>query len=326
MKSFSQLLTEAPIADDDFEKYSETPKDESGVYKKDLTLHTSRLFGKKYEEIGNGSSRVVVQCDVPVKLFNKEHRLQHKLNKAGYVKTAIKIAKNPEGIQQNTAELKFWKELQHLPFGKYLCPVLDWSGNPVYKNNSQYTLDINTYEIDINMDGDLKGALWIQMPFVEPAEYNIEKFMDAFNRTFGPINLPVDELDLVELDIEDDEDMDEQGLQTLMCLLNPTEFPTMHQKIVAMRDELFDAGEISEEQEQAMTDLITLRSQFHMCDFGHVLNWGLLKGRPVILDYGYNEETAMIYQYTENVDFGVYVDHDGTIRIKYAEEEPNYNK
>ena len=332
MKSFSQMLNETPISDDDFAKYSETGKDADGKYNAELTTSPiKKHMEKKFETIGFGSSRVVFQCSVPVRLFTKNHRKQFRINKAGFTQTAIKLATNPEGIQQNTAELKFWNELQHLRYAKYLCPVLDWSGNPLYKNNSQYTLDIDKYKLDVNFpEGDLKGALWVQMPLVQSGEENIEEFMDAFDRVFGSIHLPTSEWDLKELEIDDPSDLagwdDEQGIQNLMCIIAPDIFPTMAAKIMKRRRELFDIGVISEEQEQAMQDLVELRTMWHMSDFGHTANWGLLKGNPVILDYGYNEETALIYHNREDVNFDVYVEPSGDVRIAYAEKEKNFNK
>lgn len=319
MKSFIQFISEAPIADDNFAQYSETPRTKSGGFAKRYSpKYFQDLFKSNFKTVGTGSSRIAFVTDVPIKMFSDSH--QEILGGGEHVRTVLKLATNNKGVQQNTAEIQIWDELKYDDYAEYLCPVLDWSGNPKYSNNSQYVLDLNNYNTDINFEGDLKGAFWIQMPWAEPAHKNPKKFLHLFYEKFGPIDF-------------DDPTMGytadpEYALENLHCLLKPKTYRYTYDRIVREREKMLNNGTLSGEQFDALYGLIDMATAYELLDIAHYDNWGIYNNQPVIIDYGYNKSTNMIYYRKDSVDFNVYVDSSGSVRIRYKEKEneQGYNR
>jgi hypothetical protein len=254
------------------------------------------------------------RCDVPVKMFSDTHQDMLELGNGDITRTVLKVATNNKGVQQNTSELLTWDELKFQEYAQYLCPILDWSGNPKYSNNSQYVLDINNYNIDINFAGDLKGAFWVQMPLCKPANLFRQEFMDLFHKKFGPI------------DFDDPNPTmggykaDPMSLENIHCLLRRKTFQYTYDRIVTEREKMLDAGTLSWDQFDALFGLIDMGVHHGIADIAHFVNWGILNGQPVILDYGYDKKTDLIYNGKTKVIFNVYVDDDGSVRIKYKEK------
>lgn len=283
MKTFLQFITEMPLPLDTLE----FPKTKKGDFiskypAKQMKDHLANSF----QALGKGSSRIGFDCPVSVELFHYDDRRTFELGD-GNVDTVIKLALNPKGIFQNTVEVEQWINLEGSNFKQFLCPIFDWSGNPKYNNDKQYVLDCGSFNVDIN--ADYNGAYWIQMAKCIPASKSKKLFLKVLTEKFGKLDL-----NLLHQFI------DKRDGNNKLCNF--------------MKDR--DTDEF-EEQNYNLYDFIEMCTRYDIGDIRTFANWGIYKNQPVLIDYGYNDKTKQIYWDKGNINFLVFINNTGEIKIRF---------
>ena len=290
MKSLRQLFLEMPLPID----MKELPKTKKGDFvSKYSPKQVKDHIANSFQALGKGSSRIGFNCPTSVELFHHDDRRKHELGD-GNVDTVIKLALNQKGIFQNTVEIEHWINMEGSYGEQFLCPIFDWSGNPKYNNDSQYVLDCGTFDVDIN--SDYNGAYWIQMAKAIPASKNKKMFLKALKETFGEL-------------------LNKKSYGNELAMLSTLIFSSYN------RNEFKHNESTTKEQKQNLSDFLEMCSLYKIGDIGTFANWGIYKGKPVLIDYGFNDQTRQIYWDKQNINFLVFINKDGEVKIRFQQKE-----
>jgi hypothetical protein len=134
------------------------------------------LYG--LDVLASGSGRVVLTLRVSASDFTADGQKvlrDYGIDNLGTVKTVIKLATNPNGVAQNSSEIRAWEDTK----SRLFVPVLDHSA-------------LNNREASVAVDGDPvppQYSNWIQT--LEAAPFKTEKeWRDALEEFFGiPIHI-----------------------------------------------------------------------------------------------------------------------------------------
>lgn len=279
-----QMLIEMPLPKD-MEPNALDSK--AGKYSK---AQPEKELEKHGTKVGKGSSRVAYRVHVEPEQFedNGHHELPM-IN--GKVDTVIKLALNPKGIAQNHQELLTYEQYSHNGF---LLPIIDSS----YEHKSK---------IVVNNDPHDTYSNWIQMPFVETTKSK-KTFDQYFTKYFG---------DLI-------------GFFTSKQRSPYTQFNFEILGQHRAADTLFRIRETDDRQLQRyftnqqldnINSLLELvDAGLELGDLGRTANWGIYKGKPVIIDYGFDSETKGLYSGAIKAE--AFVDRKGYIRLNTVRQAP----
>jgi hypothetical protein len=183
-----RALLETPI-DDGAEMH--TTKSWFSSHTKMDFKKTTKSFSKTYQVLGKGSSRIAFSAPMNIDVF-KADDLTNVSQKDGKADTVIKLAFNEKGLAQNIEELKLWHLAKQLGHETLLCPIIDWAGNPAYKNDTKYVIDGQNFAAK---NGDKKAPFWIQLAAVKQLTSDAQ-LSKLFEDEFG---FSIEELRLLAL-------------------------------------------------------------------------------------------------------------------------------
>lgn len=278
MKSFKSFLLEMPLPKD-VESTALNPK--SGAYSKAKPERELSTFGTK---VGKGSSRVAYRVHVEKEQFDND--TSHlPTTPSGKVDTVIKLALNPKGIAQNEQELQTYND-----YGDFdiLLPILDSSK----QHKTKITLMQGEQPIETVSN-------WIQMPYVEQLKSPVQ-FDRLFTKYFG---------DWIGFFNDHNRKTGEKyNFKLLESFL-------FRDKVSMLQELDVDNYHIKEDQYDNISALLDLAHDgLELGDLGRLANWGIYKGHPVILDYGFDKKsTTGLYQGATQAS--AYVDKNGNIRL-----------
>jgi len=304
--TFKQFLKEDPLPFDqeDIDILNTTGRDARGNLKLSFSDMKRKFLDKFGTQIARGSSRIVFQIDVPIEMF-MEYTLTDLQIAEGQTTqpTVIKLAMNSKGIQQNIAEKQVWHEVErsYEDVKQYFCPILDWAGNPEYKNNYQYSIDFDHY---ISQESQL-GLTWLQMPLAQKvSKAKLEKIME---QEFGPNShdqrINKRSFDLYKFTRRDKKRNYYSGND---------------------REKLYNDGFITDEQYDRYNEFLDFVERVDVDDFVQAANWGILNGKPVLLDYGYDNTTSQIYWDKKDFSHTIHLDKDGRIVSTVRKKQRRY--
>lgn len=263
MKSFIKYLTEMPLPKD-VEPTSLEPK--SGKYSKASTEKVLSSFGKK---VGKGSSRVAYRVHVEKEQFGDEGHEGLPETPSGKIDTVIKLATNPNGIAQNEEEIEVDRDYGSNGF---ILPIIDSSK----KHKRKLLIQQGSGKPEFFDDSK---SYWVQMPYVEtfkePSKLDIYilKYFGDIKGYLKSIKKPP----FFKFNFQFFNSMNQDKLQHFIEDLQPNDF-------------------ISEQQLENLHELLELSyAGFNFGDLGRIVNWGVYRGKPVILDYGFSENTVGLY-------------------------------
>lgn len=290
IKSFLQFLIEMPLPKD-MEPDALVPA--AGKYSSIKPSMQIRKHGG--EKIGEGSSRVAYQIKVEKSQFKNKQALS-KVDVAGeFANTVIKVAMNSKGIAQNEEEVKVFNKFKSNPL---LLPIIDTSSK---------------HRINILLSGE-KGTKksvsnWIQMPVAEQWK-DENAFSKDFEAYFGNL--------LGALQKKHPKTYDPKYYGTSTDTLEMKNLVYLEM----LSDDYGDPAEedvskfINEEQMKNFRYFLQLaKAGLNIYDLKRSDNWGKYKGRPVILDYGFNRKTTDLYNGRKNAT--ATVDDQGNIVLNY---------
>ena len=237
-------------------------------------------FKKRFPIIGQGSSRVVFSAPIDISWL-KADDIEKVGNKQTGIKTAIKLAKNAKGLFQNAEELRIYEIAKHMNKERFLCPIIDWAGNPAYKNDIVYTIS-SGHDFEAK-NGSRKAPFWLQMPqVITPSAYTFKKF---FSKQFG-FN---PEFSLTEYNYMSSDEAHAE----------------MAADVYAQACDQFSS---TKEQEDEFADFLSLANAVFgtgIVDMNNPANWGILDGKLVIIDFGYSEDVQDTYSGHVNMETAV---------------------
>lgn len=288
MKSFVEFLTEMPLPKD-VDPTSLEPK--VGKYTKASAEKVLTSFGEK---VGKGSSRTAYRVHVEKEQFGDEGHVGLPETPEGKVDTVIKLATNPKGIAQNEEELEVFRDYGHNGF---LLPIIDSSKQHKRK------LIIQQGSGKPEFFDDSKSN-WIQMPYVqtfkEPSKFDIYflKYFGDFKGYFKSIKKSIS----FKFNFQFFNSINQDKLQEFFEDLQPNDY-------------------ISEQQLENIHELLELSyAGLKFRDLGRLVNWGIYKGKPVILDYGFSQNTVGLYNGAQQAS--AYVDKNKNIILNIRKVPP----
>ena len=263
----------------------------SGNYSK---AKPEKALGEYGTKVGKGSSRVAYRVHVEKEQFHNDTS-ELPQTPSGKIDTVIKLALNGKGISQNKQEIDTFHD-----FGEYefLLPIIDSSE----QHKKRIIIDQGGSREDHNEES---VSNWIQMPFVEQIK-GPKQFDKIFERYFGNL---VDALKSIGENIYVD---------------NSFQVFNEHPYIIDWLGKLEESEYINEDQWSRLQGLIELG--YHglgLGDLTRTANWGVYKGRPVLLDYGFDNITIGLYQGASKAE--AYVDGKGNIRLHITKLAPRRN-
>lgn len=286
MKTFKQFLNEMALP------LGKSPSEffpPPGNYKAKDVLDSFLSIGKK---IGKGSSRIAIKVDVESSQFTSPLPLSIKENSSGMISTVFKIALNSKGISQNQSEIRAFNKLKDS--FDLILPVLDYSS----KNHSS----------PLNLGGELYSH-WVQFPLASPlsnSKKGLEVLDSFFIKLFGNL----------------------AALKTKEDHFRFTSPVTGKKKQFGF--EIFDSNSFIKEfskvkpQDGIITEqqINNLKSLYNFCrvtgisptDFSNPENWGIIGDKIYILDYGFDQATATLYN-NSKVKIKMMVSSDGQISL-----------
>lgn len=228
-------------------------------------------FKKKFDLIASGSSRIAFAAPIDVGWL-KENDI-NKVNVVnGTAHTVIKLAKNSKGLFQNGEEMRIYEMAKRMGKERFLCPIIDWAGNPAYKNDIVYT--ISGAEDFEAKNGQRKVPFWIQFAMVNSVSE--KAFKKLFNKQFGF----VPEYSFTEYNYMNDS----------------------NEEAVKQAGDVYasacDKYHPTEEQEDNFADLLSLANAVFgtgIADLNNEENWGTIDGNLVIIDYGFSQDVQDLY-------------------------------
>lgn len=170
-------LLEAPI--DDGAELHTSKSWFSSTTKMDFKK-TAKAFSTTYQMLGKGSSRIAFTAPMDISIF-KEADLKNVSQQNGKANTVIKLAYNEKGLAQNIEELRMWHNASQKGHQDLLCPIIDWAGNPAYKNDVDYVIDGVNFRAK---NGDKKAPFWIQLAQTKQLMSD-QQLSDLFEDEFG---------------------------------------------------------------------------------------------------------------------------------------------
>lgn len=308
--TFKQFLKEDPLPFDqeDIDILNTTGRDARGNLKLSFSDMKRKFLDKFGTQIARGSSRIVFQIDVPIEMF-MEYTLTDLQIAEGQTTqpTVIKLAMNAKGIQQNIAEKQVWHEVErsYEDVKQYFCPILDWAGNPEYKNNYQYSIDFDHY---ISQESQL-GLTWLQMPLAQ--KVSKAKLEKIFEKEFGPNTY---------------EKFTGEYASKSNAYFSLYNFTRRDKNRVRYdkREDLYSDGFITDEQYDRYNEFLDFVERVDIDDFRQAANWGILNGKPVLLDYGYDNTTSQIYWDKKDFSHTIHLDRDGRIVSTVRKKQRRY--
>jgi len=228
-------------------------------------------FTKYYQAIGKGSARVAFLAPMHISAFKAEDAEHLSVSDSGSADTVIKLAINAKGLLQNSHEMRVWNDAQSLNYERFLAPIIDWSGNPKYNNDTKYTI---AYEMDYEAEnGHTKAPFWIQFPKAEILKTK-KQFNEAFKTTFGF------ELGRLEVDFFNTFAKDNYARRAARQAL----------------DDIWEKNDTPEEMRDEFSSFLDMCKSLNL-KLGDVRpnNVGLINGKMVLIDYGYTEGVQKFY-------------------------------
>jgi hypothetical protein len=268
MKTFETYLGESPLPPRQTETY--LPLFQSLTFSDLIRVFTAH-FGKP---IGNGSSRSVYHVKMDADEFNKDMKEELGLDATykGEVDTVFKVAKNAKGVVQNKKEADVYRDARVLHYHRWLCPIIDCS---------KQILNLKDSEIE-NLDWE-EGMMFVQAGKCDKLKSE-KQLSDILLKVFGPNN----EITKGVADVVTGYNFTLHNLATLVNNKVKSAYNT--------REKLESSGLVTEEQKDNFNDFINMCNELGIGDLYQKSNWGLYKGNPVLLDYGFvKDSTDKIY-------------------------------
>lgn len=250
MKKFKQFIKESPLP-------PEIDKEEF----RELTFSKLIAVFKKHfsAPIGNGSSRSVFRVKMNADDFNKDMKedLGLDANYKGEVDSVFKVAKNAKGVVQNKKEVDIYRDARVLNYEQWLCPVIDCS---------KEILNLKDSEVE-NMDWE-EGMMFVQAGKCDKIKSE-KQIADILLKVFGA--------------------NDKNGHIGYKFTLNNLAVMIADKIAYAeeIRKEIEDKGLVTEEQKDNLSNFVDMCRELGIGDLYQKSNWGLYKGDPVLLDYGF---------------------------------------
>jgi hypothetical protein len=238
-------------------------------------------LNKTSVKLGEGSSRVAFRVGVEPSQFKQGTGDLDLIE--GLADTVIKVALNSRGIAQNEEEIKVYKK-----FKKYKCllPIIDTSKNHAISLSVQ---DPTGKKLKTTSN-------WIQMPYADqPASAEFNRIFESW---FGQLSNAFKELY-----------PEQKHISAYSYMLIDDRRYKLHKLVVGKY--------INEQHFQHIQELIHLQEAgLNLDDLINTENWGVYKGRPVILDYGFTTKSQGLYNHTKYAIASV--EDDGSIKLIYS--------
>lgn len=251
----------------------------AGIYNEPkLDKAKTALQGQGGAEIARGSSRVAYRIKVEKEQFKGGTGDLEVID--GFVDTVIKMAMNANGVAQNKEEIKVYSKFKNNPL---LLPIID--------NSINNSISISLADGKKHPKGE---AWWVQMPYATQI-LDVNKFDEEFKKTFGSL--------FQAAQAEWPDEFKRYGFAHFT--LRPSTFDLIRK--------LAPSKYISEDQYENLRFLFQLIDgrALKVADLSRPQNWGFYKGKMVILDYGFTDESAKGYSDMHNV-YAI-VDEEGDI-------------
>lgn len=281
MKNFKDFyLAEMPFPRNvDVEKFKQQ-KLSFGSLINTFTNH----FGKP---IANGSSRSVYAVKVPATEFNSDMKEELGLdfNFEGEVDTVFKVAKNKKGVVQNKVEADTYRDAKFLHYERFFCPIVDVSKRILNLKDVEW----------VEGDTSEEGLMFVQMAKCE--KITRAQMTKLLANTFG-YNSKKDNKPVFNL----------YNFGIMIA--------TASKGVGRYDDKYLDEPWITEEQRENTQGLLNACMELKISDLFSYANWGVYKGNPVLLDYGFNHDSTGKLYWNNNTSIVVWQDAAGNPNYK----------